>query len=125
MYGSACVYQGLGVAGRDRYTGTMSLLAVITTIDDPELAAAISRELVERRLAACVQISSIRSVYRWDGDVQEDPELRLLIKTTRSSYPAVEALLKERHSYDLPAVVALDVAVASDEYADWVESECG
>lgn len=97
----------------------------MTTIDDPELATAISRELVERKLAACVQISTIRSVYRWDGEVQDDPELRLLIKTTRDSYPAVEALLKERHSYALPAVVALDVAAVSAEYADWVESECG
>ena len=57
-------------------------------------------------------------------EVQDDPELRLLIKTTRDRYPAVEALLKEMHSYDLPAVVALEVVAASAEYADWVESEC-
>lgn len=103
----------------------MSLLAVMTTIDDAERAATIARALVERRLAACVQISSIQSVYRWEGDVQEDPELRLLIKTTRERYAAVEALLKELHSYDLPAIVALDIAAASPEYADWVEGECG
>ncbi len=102
----------------------MSLLAVMTTIDDSERAAEIARALVEQKLAACVQISPIRSVYRWDGEVQDDPELRLLIKTTRDRYAAVEALLKELHSYDLPAVVALDVAAASPEYADWVASEC-
>ena len=102
----------------------MSLLAVMTTIDDSGRAETIARALVEQKLAACVQISPIRSVYRWDGEVQDDPELRLLIKTTRDRYAAVEALLKELHSYDLPAVVALDIAAASAEYADWVASEC-
>ncbi len=97
----------------------------MTTIDDADRAATIARALIEQRLAACVQISSIRSVYRWEDEVQDDAELRLLIKTTRASYPAVEALLTELHTYDLPAIVALDVAAASAEYADWVEAECG
>ena len=102
----------------------MSLLAVMTTIDSEEGAQSIARALVEGKLAACVQISSIRSLYRWDGDVQDDPELRLLIKTTRERYADVEALIRELHTYDVPAIVAVDIAAASKEYAQWVESEC-
>ncbi len=102
----------------------MSLLAVMTTIDDPDAAGRIARALVERQLAACVQISKIRSVYRWEGAIEEESEFRLLIKTTRDRYPEVESLIRALHTYELPAVVALHVCEASAEYVDWVESSC-
>ena len=101
------------------------MLAVITTIDDADLAASMARELVKRRLAACVQISEIESVFSWEDDVQTDREYRLLIKTIESNYPDVESLLRDMHSYDLPAIFAFDVAAATPDYADWVESTCG
>ena len=102
----------------------MSIVAILTTIDDRDVASSIAHTLVERRLAACVQISEIRSVYRWGGAVQEEREFRLLIKTTRDRYADVESHLKALHTYDLPAIFALDVSDASADYADWVESNC-
>lgn len=98
----------------------MDIIAVLTTTDSREEAQAIASTLVERRLAACVQISGIESVYEWEGETQNDREYRLLIKTSRDRYADVEAAVLELHSYDLPGVVAIDFSDAYAPYADWV-----
>jgi periplasmic divalent cation tolerance protein len=98
----------------------MSIIAIMTTTDSLDEARSIAATLVERRLVACAQISSIRSYYRWEDAVQNDDEFRLLLKTTQARYPEVEAAILELHSYDLPAIVAIDVAQAYGPYADWV-----
>ncbi len=98
----------------------MTILAVLTTVDSRQQADAIARALVSRRLAACVQISSIDSVYFWKGKIQEDREFRLLIKTTEERYGQVEDAIRELHTYDLPAIVALPVTRAWEPFADWV-----
>ncbi len=103
----------------------MTILAVLTTIDSREKADAIARALVSRGLAACVQISSIDSVYFWEGDVQEDREFRLLIKTTGERYEEVEAAIRELHSYDLPAVMAFPMTHTYRPFADWVAEHSG
>lgn len=100
--------------------GADALLAVFTTVATREDAHRIAHELVERRLAACVQIDSIDSVYRWQGVAQQDSEQRLMCKTTASRYPALEAAIRELHGYELPAIHALAVAQAWGPYADWV-----
>ena len=73
----------------------MQTIAVLTTIDDKEAAGRIARVLVEQKLAACVQISAINSIYSWDGEVQESPEYRLLAKTTDERYPALEDAIRK------------------------------
>ncbi len=98
----------------------MTVIAVLTTIDSEEGASAIATALVERRLAACVQISRIDSVYTWQGEVQQSPEFRLLVKTIDEQYAAVEATIRELHTYDLPAVIALPVEHAYAPFADWI-----
>ena len=98
----------------------MQTIAVLTTIDDKEAARRIARALVEQKLAACVQISAIDSVYTWDGEVQESPEFRLFAKTTDERYPAVEDAIRKLHSYDLPAIVGFPLPHAYGPYADWV-----
>lgn len=98
----------------------MGSIAVLTSIDSPERARAIATALVERRLAACVQISAIESVYSWQGTVQNDREYRVLVKTVSERYPEVEAAIRELHTYDLPAIYALDVAEIFEPYAEWV-----
>ena len=80
----------------------------------------MAHALVERRLAACVQISEIESVYRWQGQVHQDPECRLVIKTTRERYAQVEQAIRELHSYELPAIHALAFAAVSAPYAQWI-----
>ena len=100
----------------------MKTIVVLTTIDNLEDARAIASALVERKLAACVQVSEIESVYTWQGAVQNDTEYRVMAKTTADRYPDVEAAILDLHSYDLPAIYALDVAEIYAPYAEWVVS---
>ena len=97
-----------------------ALVAIVTTVATREQAQAIATDLVERGLAACAQWSPIDSIYRWQGALQHDTEIRLLLKTTAANYAAVEAAIRERHPYELPAIYALAIVDAFDPYADWV-----
>jgi periplasmic divalent cation tolerance protein len=92
----------------------------MTTTDSLDEARSIAAALVERKLAACAQISPIQSYYSWQGAVQNDEEFRVLIKTTEQRYADVEAAILELHSYDVPAVVAFDLTRSFGPYADWV-----
>lgn len=98
----------------------MTIIAVLTTVDSREEAQAIARALVERKLAACVQISQIESVYNWQGETRIDAEFRIFAKTEEDRYADVEAAILELHSYELPAVYAMDIAHVHEPYADWV-----
>lgn len=98
----------------------MSIIAIITTTDSLDEARSIASVLVERQLAACAQISPIQSYYTWQGTVQNDEEFRVFIKTTGDRYADIEAAILELHSYELPAIVALDITRAYGPYAEWV-----
>ena len=103
----------------------MTMQAVITTVDSLDKAQDLSAVLVERKLAACVQISRISSVYVWQGETRDDEEFRLLAKTWKDRYAEVEAAILDVHPYDLPAIFAIDVDQAYGPYADWVEKNAG
>lgn len=100
----------------------MKYLAVFTTTSNLDEARLLARTAVERGLAACVQISEIESFYTWKGSVQNEKEFRLLFKTTDACYPALEAAIRELHSYELPAIYALAVEHTYAPYAAWIES---
>jgi periplasmic divalent cation tolerance protein len=100
------------------------LVIVLTTAPDDERANVWARALVEERLAACVNVhASMTSFYRWHGAVERDAERQLVIKTTRARLPALQARLRELHSYDLPEFLVLTVDQASEAYAKWVQEE--
>lgn len=101
----------------------MKPIAVITTVGNIDEARRIAKTLVERKLAACVQISEIESVFRWEGAVQSEPEYRVLCKTTSARYDAIEQAIRELHSYDLPAIHAFAFEHAYAPFADWIEVE--
>lgn len=101
----------------------MNLVAVVTTVAQREDADALARGAVEQRLAACVQLHVIESVYRWDGALQAQAEWRLLFKTSAVRAAELQAWLLAHHPYDLPAVYVLDVANANPAYADWVQQQ--
>jgi periplasmic divalent cation tolerance protein len=101
----------------------MKMLAVWTTVATEDDARRIARLCVEQRLAACVQWSRIDSCYEWKGQVQQEPEIRIVLKTTDDRYAALEAALRQAHPYELPAIFAFDVAAASAEYCAWVEGQ--
>jgi len=94
---------------------------VLTTAGSQEDARKIAHMLVERRMAACVNIvPQIESVYRWQGKVERAAEWLLVIKTQASAFARVCDAVKELHSYDLPECVMLEVAAGSKEYLDWI-----
>ncbi len=99
-------------------------LLVLTTAGSEEEARKVAYALVERRLAACVNIvPRIHSVYRWEGKVESADEFLLVIKTARSREKEVQSAVRELHSYSLPEHVALAMDAGSDEYLQWIE-EC-
>jgi len=99
------------------------ILVVTTTVGSVDAAHALARRIVEQRLAACVQVDQpVRSFYRWRGELNEDAEARLVIKTVAGAQPALQALFAEHHPYELPQFVAT-FAQASEGYARWVRGE--
>lgn len=96
------------------------LIAVYTTIATEDAAQQIAHEAVRQKLAACVQIEPIKSVYEWQGQIHSDSEYRILFKTTRVAYGALEDLIRTLHGYELPAIFAVPVELASRDYQKWV-----
>jgi periplasmic divalent cation tolerance protein len=94
---------------------------VVTTAGSEEEAGRIAGVLVERRLAACVQVvGPIVSRYRWEGAIEEAREWQCLAKTTRAAYAAVEGAIREVHSYDEPEVIATSIVAGSAGYLAWI-----
>lgn len=101
------------------------LLAISTAGRSGE-AEELARALVDEGLAACVNVvPSVRSFYRWQGAVQSDPELLLLIKTTTERLEALRRRLRELHSYDLPELIAIELEHGDRDYLEWVLAETG
>lgn len=98
-----------------------TLVAVVTTVATREDALQLAHKLLERRLVACAQISAIESVYVWEGRVAQEPEYRLMLKTTAARLAAVQQALAADHPYRLPQIVAWPLQ-ASTDYADWVRA---
>ncbi|GAA0439094.1 hypothetical protein Aca07nite_49460 [Actinoplanes capillaceus] len=97
---------------------------VIITASDPEWLAAFTRRLIEDRLAACgQQITAIRSLYRWDGAIQDDPEARVALHTRLDLVPQIVERADAEHPYDVPCVIALPIAAANPAYIAWVRAE--
>ena len=83
----------------------------------------IATALVERRLAACVQLLPVESLYRWQGEVQRGGEVLIQAKTLAVRLPAIEALIAACHSYDLPEIVAVPIVGGSARYLAWLAAE--
>lgn len=94
---------------------------VLSTVGSTEEARVISRALVERQLAACVNIiGPIQSVYRWKDAVEESQEYLLVIKTTAAMFPRLGDELKQLHSYEVPECIAIDIADGIPAYLEWI-----
>ncbi|MDQ1677786.1 MAG: periplasmic divalent cation tolerance protein [Actinomycetota bacterium] len=97
---------------------------VIITADDADWLADFTRKLVEERLAACGQnIASIRSIYRWKGKVQDEPEARVALHTRCNLVQKIVDRANRDHPYEVPCVIALPVKYGNTEYINWVLAE--
>ncbi len=97
---------------------------VITNLPDRGSAAKLALELVEKRLAACINIlSPCRSIYRWKGKTEDAEEFPMLIKTTSARYAELEAAIRSGHPYELPEIIAVRLTGGLPAYLDWVDSE--
>ncbi len=102
----------------------MDSLLVVTNLPDRESAEKLATLLVERRLAACVNIlAPCSSVYRWQGEIRRDEEHPLLIKTVQDRYAELETSIRANHPYELPEIIAVSLTHGLPAYLQWVETE--
>lgn len=99
------------------------LSVLYVTCPDEQVASDLSRALVDKHLAACTNWFPIRSVYRWEGELVEEAEVGMYVKTRPDLVDDATAFLLEAHPYDTPCVVDLGVAAVNDAYGAWVEEE--
>ncbi len=100
---------------------THAFVLILTTMPPGESAVGLARALVDERLAACVNLlPPMQSVYRWQGEIHQETEHQLLIKTTRESLPALTKRLAELHPYDVPECLVLPIDSASEAYGAWL-----
>lgn len=102
----------------------MEALIVLTNLPDAASARALAEYVVSERLAACVNIlAPCRSIYRWQGRLEDAEEVPLLIKTGAALYDALEAAIRARHPYELPEIVAVPISRGLPAYLDWLTAE--
>jgi periplasmic divalent cation tolerance protein len=96
-------------------------LQITTTTDTEELAMQIAEKLVEKKIAACVQVSGpITSIYEWKGKIENAEEWYCVIKTRKNLYQKVEEAIKALHPYEVPEIIALPILEGNKAYLDWI-----
>lgn len=99
----------------------MDEIVVFITASKEEEAAAIARVLVEEKLAGCVNVlPDIRSIYRWEGAIEDDREVLMIVKTRRNLFEQLQTRVKELHGYSVPEIIALPIVVGSPDYLAWL-----
>lgn len=99
----------------------MSYSIVLTTCPDMNEANSLALKIINEKLAACIQLSAITSIYTWKGSLHQEPEIRLLMKTKSGLYKALEEFILKHHSYEVPEIVLIPITQGSDEYLDWID----
>ena len=102
---------------------TDDYIIVLTTCNSSEIASSIAESLVSNKLAACVNIiNGVESVYRWQGKIEHDKEILLIIKTQQSLYSQLEQAIQELHDYELPEIIAVPINTGEKNYLNWIQS---
>jgi len=106
---------------KKRRTIMSEYIQITTTTDSRELAQKIAETLVEKKVAACAQISGpITSIYEWKGKIENEEEWYCVIKTRQNLYPQVEEKIKELHPYEVPEIIALPIVEGNKAYLAWI-----
>jgi periplasmic divalent cation tolerance protein len=104
----------------------MDEIIVFITAPEEDEAAKIAHALVEARLAGCVNIvKNIRSIYRWEGKIEDEKEVLMIAKTEKKYFKSLEQEVKELHSYTVPEVIAVPIAEGSPDYLQWLKDVTG
>ena len=99
-------------------------IVVLATTGSIEEGQNIAQTLVEEHLAACVNIlSQVHSIYRWEGQIQNDQETLLIVKTTAEHLERLSLRIRQLHSYEVPEIIALPVVAGAQEYLDWIDAQ--
>ncbi|MFH0932806.1 MAG: divalent-cation tolerance protein CutA [Nitrospirota bacterium] len=100
----------------------MDEIVVFITASDEEEAAKIAKALVESRLAGCVNIiKDIRSIYSWQGKIENEKEVLMIVKTQKALFNSLMKKVKELHSYTVPEIIALPIITGSEDYLKWLK----
>ncbi len=98
-------------------------LVVLVTAESGEQARQLARQLLQNRLAACVNFVPVESMFLWQGAIQEEKEVLMIIKTRSGSFDDLMAAIKSAHSYDTPEIIGMPIVVGSREYLKWIDHE--
>lgn len=97
-------------------------IIVLVTAKDKKQAKSIAQALLQDKLVACVNVmDAIESMYWWQGKIESSKECLMILKTTQSLFSKVEKIVKEKHSYDTPEIIALDITNGSKSYLNWID----
>ncbi len=100
----------------------MGYCLVVTTTDKKDIAKLIAKKLVQKKLAACVQINEVESFFEYEEEFENANEFRLSIKAKADNYSKIEHAIKEIHNYQLPQIIKLDITGGSKEFLNWIEN---
>ena len=102
----------------------MDIIVIYCTVPNKKIAKDITNVLMKHRLAACISsIENVKSVFSWDGEICEEKEILLMIKTRRSNYGKIKLVIEDIHSYNVPEIIALPVVDCSEDYLKWLAKE--
>jgi periplasmic divalent cation tolerance protein len=96
---------------------------LMTTVDTEDRARTVATRLLEKRLAACVQEVRINSHYRWHGELRNEPEILLLVKTSAETAPEAMRAIRDIHSYEVPEIIAVPITEGLPAYLEWLQDE--
>lgn len=102
----------------------MDIIVIYCTVPNKKLAKSITKIIMRHKLAACVSmIDRVQSVFSWDGEICEEKEVLMMIKTRRANYGKVKLVIEDMHTYSVPEIIALPIVDCSEDYLKWLIKE--
>ena len=102
----------------------MDIIVINCTVPNKKIAKDITRVIMKHKLAACVSmIENVKSVFSWDGEICEEKEVLLMIKTRRANYGKIKLVIEDMHTYSVPEIIALPIVDCSEDYLKWLAKE--
>ena len=104
----------------------MDIIVIYCTVPDKKVAKNITKIIMKHKLAACVSmVDRVNSVFSWDGEICEEKEILMMIKTRRTNYAKIKLVIEDLHPYTVPEIIALPVVDCSEDYLKWLVKETG